>query len=259
MAEPRNLASENSAPETGTILAVVTGASRGIGAGIASAASDAGAIVATCNRGASTAPHQLTADLSDPAAWATFADWYNELVDSVQPAEIVMVHNAATITPIGFAGEVDPDAYRANVLLNSAAPQVLGERVVATARRTGIPTVLGLLSSGTAHNPWAGWTSYGAAKAAVNWWVQLLGLEQAERDHVVRAFSVAPGVVATDMQAEIRASDPDAFPDVDRFQSMHDDGTLSSPEAVGATIWRIARASWWDNGANLDVRNLPEH
>lgn len=235
-------------------LAVITGASRGIGAGIAAAAAADGAVVATCNRSASDAEHQLTADLSDPASWAQFADWLDGLVDTIEPDALTVVHNAATLTPIGFAGEVDAAAYTTNVLLNSAAPQVLGDAVIRTARRTGTPTVLVQLSSGAGKNPYPGWTSYCASKAAVDMWVRTVGIEQDEA--VVRALAISPGVVATEMQAEIRDSDASAFPNVERFRDMHAEGALGDPAEVGAELWKVSQSDSWTSGTVGDLNQM---
>lgn len=239
--------------ENEPVLAVVTGASRGIGAGIAAAAASDGAVVAVCNRSASGFDRQLTVDLARPEAWPEFAEWFNALVDDVAPARIVAVHNAATISPIGFAGEVDAAGYASNVLLNSAAPQVVGDAIIRTARRTATPTALVQLSSGAGKNPYPGWTSYCASKAAVDMWVRSVGVEQADRNDLVRALAISPGVVATEMQAEIRSSDSDAFPNVERFQEMHNDGQLADPAAVGAAIWSIACVGTWANGTVGDL------
>ena len=232
---------------------MITGASRGIGAGIAAAAASDGAVVAVCNRTASDFDRQLTVDLSKPESWAEFATWFDSLVDDVAPAQIVAVHNAATLTPIGFAGEVDAEGYASNVLLNSAAPQVLGDAVIRAAQRMATPTVLVQLSSGAGKNPYPGWTSYCASKAAVDMWVRSVGVEQAQRNDLVRALAISPGVVDTSMQAEIRESDPAAFPNVERFQEMHGDGALADSAAVGATIWTIARSDSWANGTVGDL------
>lgn len=237
-------------------LAVVTGSSRGIGAGIVTAAQQAGATVATCSRSSSASPNHLAADLSDPTAWPVVAGWLERLVDELSPSKLTFVHNAATLTPIGFAGEVDAAAYTSNVLLNSAAPQVIGDAVVRTALQANLPTALVQLSSGAGKNPYTGWTSYCASKAAVDMWIRTLGLEQAERENTVRALSISPGVVATEMQAEIRASDETAFPGVERFRGLHHDGQLADPVEVGAKIWSISQQTDWESGTVGDLSLL---
>ena len=239
-----------------TTLAVITGASRGIGAGIAAAAEADGAVVAVCNRSASDFGRQLTADLAKPSSWPLLEEWVNELVDEVRPEQLVFVHNAATLTPIGFAGEVDGDDYATNVLLNSAAPQVLGDAIARIARTRGLPTLIIQLSSGAGKTAYQGWSSYCAAKAAVDRWVECVGVEQANRGDRLRAVSISPGVVATDMQAEIRESDAGAFPEVERFRSLHSDGHLGDPTAVGARIWGLVHTADVANGAVIDLRDL---
>lgn len=239
-----------------TTLAVITGASRGIGAGIAVAAGRSGATVAAVNRTPTEIERQLTVDLADPAAWPVFAHWYEQLVELASPDRVVFVHNSATLTPIGPAGSVDPDAYRSHVLLNSAAPQVLGDAVIRTARRLGRPTVILQLSSGAAEGPYPGWSGYCSAKAAVEMWVKTVATEIAEGDDLVRVAAVRPGIVATEMQAEIRSSTSAAFPNVERFRDLYAGGHLADPGQVGAHIWSLATADDWANGAVLDVRQL---
>ena len=236
-------------------LAIITGASRGIGAGIAAAATDAGATVAACNRSSTGLEHQLNADLADPAAWAIFAQWYDDLVASQRPDRVVFVHNSASLTPIGPAGSVDPTAYTSHVRLNSAAPQVLGDAAIRTARARDRPTVLLQLSSGAAGNPYPGWSGYCASKAAVEMWVRTVATETTD-DDLVRVAAVRPGIVATEMQAEIRSSEPSEFPNVERFRDLHAGGALADPAAVGATIWGLAQDGGWENGAILDVTTL---
>lgn len=252
MSQPSSASSPTHPDRT---LAVITGASRGIGAGIAAAARSAGATVLRCNRTETDSPSDLICDLSEPASWPRFASWLDAAVDEHHPEQLLVVHNAATLSPIGFAGEVDPAGYTANVLLNSAAPQLLGDAVIRTANRTGTRTVLVQLSSGAGKAGYPGWSSYCGGKAAVDRWVEAVGLEQAQRGDLVRVLSISPGVVATDMQAEIRSTAADSFPNVQRFKELHDDGNLADPGEVGAAIWSLGLDGDWPNGAILDLRD----
>lgn len=236
-----------------TDLLVITGASRGIGAAISGAASAAGAVVAACNRTLPPGSSGLAADLSDPAEWPRFASWYERQVDEHAPERVVFVHNAATLTPIGPAGVVDADDYRSLVLLDSAAPQVLGDAAIRTARRTGRPTVVVQMSSGAADSPYPGWSGYCAAKAAVEMWVKTVAAELGQ-DAGVRLLAVRPGVVATRMQEEIRASSEADFPQVERFRRLHADGQLADAETVGGDIWELATSGNWSSGAVIDLR-----
>jgi benzil reductase ((S)-benzoin forming) len=78
----------------------------------------------------------------------------------------VFIHAAGAIGPIGFAGETDPREYRASVLLNAAAPLILGDAFLRAGRHLSCRRQLVLLSSGAAQRPYPGVAAYGAAKAA---------------------------------------------------------------------------------------------
>ena len=67
--------------------------------------------------------------------------------------------------------------------------------------------------------------------------------------------SLAPGVIDTDMQVQLRGADESRFPDIGNFRGMKDRGMLSSPaEAAARVLAYLARA---DFGANpvADVRD----
>ena len=136
-------------------LVFVSGASSGIGAALAAHLSNEPDVkVATLSRSDVDSEHHLSVDLSDPGEWPSVAEWMASVVDGVGPRAIWFFHCAATLNPIGFVGEVDPGAYASNVVLNSAAPQVLGDRFVAIAKLVGVPAVMVQISSGAATKPY---------------------------------------------------------------------------------------------------------
>jgi benzil reductase ((S)-benzoin forming) len=234
-------------------LFVVTGASSGIGSALAQEAARCGFTVASCSRRRGPGEH-LAVDLGDPGEWRRFARWLEELIAGGDWGRVVLVHAAATLEPIGFAGEVDPDAYQANVLLNSAAPQVIGDAFLRAMAGSPAAGVLLQLSSGAGRTARAGWTSYGAGKAAVDHWVRHAGLEQDERGGRVRVLSVAPGVVETDMQAKIRSTRPEDFPQVDDFVALHRRGELAAPDDVARRLLALIERTDLANGAAIDLR-----
>ncbi len=241
----------------GQRLTIITGASAGIGAALADEASRAGDVVATISRRPGPGEH-LACDLSDPGRWSLAVEWMDALIGSRPWAQVTAIHNAGTLDPIGFAGDVDPAAYATNVLLNSAAPQVIGNGIVGSLTRHGRAGLVMMISSGAGKNPYPGWSSYCAGKAATDMWVRTAGVEQAERGAAIKVVSVAPGVVATDMQAAIRASTENQFPTVARFRTMHEQGALSDPADVARQLFALTQVpDEVDNGAVLDVRDLP--
>ncbi len=220
-------------------LLIVTGGSAGIGRAVLAAAPD------DCYRvGVSRTDPDLpgvvhhATDLADPAAWSALGDEFDRLVHADDWTRVTFVHAAGTLAPIGFQGEVDHDAQAANVLLDAACPLVLAHRFLAAVRDLDVRRELVVLSSGAARTDYPGWATYGAAKAAVERWVSTVAAEQAERGGV-RVLAVAPGVVATGMQALIRDTDAHDFPRVERFRSLHAEGRLADPDDVSARLWAL--------------------
>lgn len=233
-------------------LTIITGASSGIGAELAKQAEAAGHTVATVSRRPGPGQH-FAADLSDPQAWSAVSDWVSQLVESQTWGRVVFVHNAGNLHPVGFAGEVDSDAYVQNILLNSASPQALGNRFIATVEKVGVPAQFQVLSSGAGKRPFLGWSSYCAGKAAGDMWVRAAGMERSERGSAVTIVSVGPGVVDTDMQAHIRDQNEQTFPLVEQFKGMKE--RLASPAGVAAKLLTLAGADVGDELGSLTLEN----
>jgi benzil reductase ((S)-benzoin forming) len=235
-------------------LVLVTGGSSGIGRALVRTLPWLEARVVDVSRRGGAGCEHFAADLADPASWPRVAGLFERELAGFRGERAALFHCAGVLTPIGFAGEVDPAAYTRNVLLNSAAPQVLGDAFLRSARHTSATCHLVMIGSGAARHVYEGWTSYGAGKAAVDQWVRTAGAEQERRGGRCRVLSVAPGVVATAMQEEIRATPERAFPERERFIALHRDGELRDADAVAREIWRLLdRAP--PNGAVLDLRD----
>jgi len=236
-------------------LVIISGASSGIGLALArSVPWPRSRVIDVSRRGAPGLEH-LAADLADPEQWERVRSLFAREIEGFAGERVVFVHAAGTLEPMGFAGEVDAAAYRRAVLLGAACPQVLGDAFLRAARRTRAECRLVLITSGAAHNVYLGWSAYGAGKAAVDQWVRTAGAEQERRGGRVRVLAVAPGIVATAMQEQIRATPADRFPEVARFVEFFESGELREPGEVAAEIWALLDREL-PNGAVVDLREL---
>ena len=219
----------------GPPVVVVTGASRGIGAGLASHAAGLGMRLGLCARTVPVAPPGASAlvaavDVADATAVDGFA---RDVVDRFGRIDL-WVNNAGVLDPIGPLADAEPAALALHVGIN-----VLGvaHGSAAFARhvrdRPGAGSLVNL-SSGAATSPYRGWAVYCASKAAVEMLTEVVGLE--ERGSGLLAYAVAPGVVDTDMQTLIRATPAAAFPDVGRFHRLRADDGFVTAERVAACI-----------------------
>ena len=75
----------------------------------------------------------------------------------------------------------------------------------------------------------------------------VLALDEARKPQGARIVSLAPGVIDTGMQTELRAGDPQQFPDRDNFQRLKDNAALTSPEqAARQVLAYLARPDFGD-------------
>jgi NAD(P)-dependent dehydrogenase (short-subunit alcohol dehydrogenase family) len=77
---------------------------------------------------------------------------------------------------------------------------------------------------------------YCAAKAGLDHLSRAVALEEAARPNGAKIVSLAPGVVDTDMQLQLRSADPAAFADAARFASMKAEGRLDSAASAAAKV-----------------------
>lgn len=236
-------------------LVWISGASSGIGAALAATIPFDAEIVDFSRRGGTPGTQHVAVDLADPKCWPLVEHDFTKRLASFEGDRVVFIHNAGTVTPLGPADEVDSAAYARNVLLNSAAAQVLGQFFLHAIADLACDKHLVMLSSGAGQRPYEGESSYCAGKAATDHWVRVVGREQERRRPGCRVIAIAPGIVDTAMQDEIRATDVRAFPEAPRFRELWRNGGLSEPEEAARAIWSTLDRKL-ENGAVLHVRNL---
>jgi benzil reductase ((S)-benzoin forming) len=236
-------------------LVFVSGGSSGIGAALIRTLPFSPARVFELSRRGASGHAGLRVDLAEPASWPRVAELFQREMRGFAGERVVFAHAAGTLDPIGFAGEEDAAAYVKAVLLNAASPQVLGDAFLRAARGTRAACHVLMIGSGAARSVYPGWSSYGAGKAAVDQWVRTVGAEQDLRDGRCRALSVSPGLVATAMQEQIRATPEQRLPGVGRFVEAFEKGELRDPTRVAHEIWALLDREL-PNGAVVDLREL---
>lgn len=198
--------------ELSSKAALITGASRGIGAAtarclaghgaqvlLAARSLDACETIAAEIRAAGGTASAIACDVADAGHVQRAVDM---AVDQFGNLDI-LVNNAGVIEPVARIGESDPDNWSQVVDINLKGVYYGMQAALAPMMAQGGGTVI-TVSSGAAHGPMEGWSHYCATKAAAHMLTRCLHNEYA--DHGIRAMGLSPGTVATEMQREIKAS-----------------------------------------------------
>ncbi len=220
-------------------LVIVTGASRGLGLAVAELllARDGTRLLTISRRPnpqlAATPADRLeqwALDLAHPLEAATRLAAWLRAQDATAFDRASLVNNAALASRPGpLAGSELADLSSA-IRVGLEAPLLLASAFLdATGGWRADRRVLNV-SSGLGRRAMAGTAAYCAAKAGMDHFSRAAALEGA------RIVSLAPGVIDTDMQAALRASDPARFGERERFVLLKETGALDSPAAAAAKL-----------------------
>ncbi|MBP6018320.1 MAG: SDR family NAD(P)-dependent oxidoreductase [Burkholderiaceae bacterium] len=244
-----------------TTVAIVTGASKGLGQALAQGLLGPNVHLISVARGVdaqlaakaaltSCTLQHVQADLSDPASLNTVI----QPVIAALPrtaSRYLLINNAGMVTPIGQAPSLDNllainQAFALNV---SSVIALTALFLQATQGLDADRRVLNI-SSGAGRGPTPGWGVYCATKAALDMYTQVV---QAE-NHDVRIVALAPGVIDTDMQSTIRGTQTSDFPNVDRFVQMHQHGQLASATTIANAILTYMNSADFGTTVLDDIR-----
>ncbi|MFC6519659.1 SDR family oxidoreductase [Undibacterium arcticum] len=240
--------------------AIVTGHSRGLGAAIAAELLARNIRVLGLARRSNVALgqrfpamlEQLELDLSDSAAVALWlaGDALRQFLSGCE--SVLLINNAGSLQPVGPIASQDLLAIARTVSLNVATPMMLASAVAAASIDAGDRRIVHV-SSGAARNAYPGWSIYCASKAALDHHARAATLDQTAG---LRICSLAPGVIDTDMQAEIRASASELFPLREKFDAMKRKRELSSPHDTAQRLVDYLLSEQFGQLAVADLRLL---
>lgn len=235
----------------------ITGSSRGIGRALAEAllAEGENNQVVGLSRSNSLEHGRFVHQQIDLSG--DIAGFASALFSKYQPdKKVVLINNAGTLGDAGPVGQLDSTELSRSFQVNVSAPAVLmNEFVRAYGQGKAAPLILNI-SSGAGKYPVEGWFGYCTAKAALDMLSQVAALEAENSGSALKVFSVAPGVVDTAMQEEIRQKSKQEFSGVEKFIRLKEEGALASPQEVAQKLLRLIQAPEHYNGVMQDVRNF---
>lgn len=235
-------------------VAIITGASQGLGAEIARRYVDAGASVLICARtfaDVASVAHELqavcrpgqqvAARAADVARPHDVDDVVAMALDAFGRIDI-LVNNAGVYGPLGSLEDVDWQAWVDALAVNLLGTVYPCRAVLPTMKRQGCGKIVNL-SGGGATSPMPRMSSYAAAKAAVVRFTESLAIDVRERGIDVNA--IAPGLLATRLLDEVLEAGPDSvgFDFHERMKKAKVDGGTPLARAAALAVWLGSPAS----------------
>lgn len=240
-----------------SLTIVITGASRGLGAGMARTYLERGHKVAACSR--SPPPkdlensadtegrlyYQSNVDVCDPDA---VKDFLENTAKNLGPDIDVWINNAGILDPIKPIRETNFADFEKNIQINLMGTFHATKAYINYSRSRakdtgGVSSTLVNISSGAAVKGYAGWGAYCSGKGAVDRLTECaLAEEQSDEKSKLcfRAYSIAPGVIDTEMQEKIRNATKSDFPMVDKFHEIKANDSFNTPPYIAIQIENLA-------------------
>jgi len=247
-------------------LVILTGASRGLGRAMAEQLLAPERTLLTISRQPDTALQSMADDRGakleqwaldlahGTGAAARLEAWLRNLYGA-RFAGATLINNACLLGPVGPLQQADADAAATALRVGLETPALLAAAFLrATEGWSAARKVLNI-SSGAGRRALPGWAIYCAAKAGLDHLSRVMAEDEARRPNGAKVVSLAPGVIDTDMQAQVRSADAAAFPALPHFKEMKEQGQLATAADAAARV--VAYLARPDFGANpvADVRD----
>jgi len=249
-----------------THLTILTGASRGMGFAMARQLLAAGHDLLCLSRKTSDALaeeagrlgrvcEQWPQDLARGDTAAGRLDTWLQAKDAAGLASVTLINNAGLVPRIAPVDDI-PVADLADAMrVDLEAPMLLTSVFLRRTAAWTMPRRVLNISSGLGRRAMAAQSAYCAAKAGLDHFTRCVALEQAALPNGARVCSLAPGVIDTDMQVQLRSADASRFPDRGNFVGLKDKGALSSPEDAAARVLAFLQRADFGSNPVADVRD----
>jgi len=147
-----------------------------------------------------------------------------------------LINNAGVIGRIGPLSQIQPADIAHALRVGLEAPMQLTAAFLRATQHWPCERNVLNISSGLGRRAMASQATYCAAKAGMDHFTRCLSLDESMKAQGAKVCSLAPGVIDTDMQTQLRSAEAGLFPDRDSFASLKANGQLTSPEAAAARV-----------------------
>ena len=148
---------------------------------------------------------------------------------------VCLINNAGEIGQIDKFGNKKTNDIINEFNLNTVAPSILSNSFIRSYQDQSNHPIIINISSGAALRPIESWGTYCQSKAALDMLTKILNQEH----NSIKAYSIYPGVVDTEMQKKIRDTDIEKFALKDVFVEYFRNNELVDPKIISKKIYHI--------------------
>ncbi|MDG1477428.1 MAG: SDR family NAD(P)-dependent oxidoreductase [Vicingaceae bacterium] len=172
------------------------------------------------------------------------------------PEKVVLINNAGVVGSINHVGRLDNQSIIDSYNINLIAPVILSNNFIAKYGSFSYGKIILNISSGAGRTPIDGWSVYCSGKAGMDMFSQVLKDDVGLDNLDVKIMSLAPGIIDTEMQDDIRKSDSSGFSNVERFVEYKKSGDLTDPLIAAQQVIRFLVDEKLQNNVICSVRDL---
>jgi len=194
-------------------------------------------------------------DLADSSLLcARLESWLREQA-SADWRSVTLINNAGVIAQIGPLSKADASDLARALRIGLEAPMLLTAAFLRATESWPAQRKVLNISSGLGRRAMASQAAYCAAKAGMDHFTRCLALEEAQKKDGAKVCSLAPGVIDTDMQVQLRGADLAAFPDRDSFARLKSGGQLTPPDEAARSVLAYLARPGFGTQPVADVRD----
>ncbi len=154
--------------------------------------------------------------------------------------EVLLINNAGIIGALKPIGNQTSEEIEETNFINLLSPQILINKFISQYKNSLHQHKIINISSGAAKYPIDAWATYCSSKSAIDLFSETVNVEFLNRKmNNWKIYSIAPGVVNTEMQKTIRSADINQFKEKERFIQLHENGDLVTSKSVADNIYHF--------------------
>ncbi|ANY65971.1 short-chain dehydrogenase [Paenibacillus sp. BIHB 4019] len=183
-----------------------------------------------------------------------FTELFSMIPQDREITGLYLINNAGMLAPVAPIEQNSAQSIIENANINLLAPMIMTANFLKRARDYQVEKRIMNISSGSARYLLPSQSCYSTSKAGLDSFSKSVSLEQTVQPYPAKVVSVYPGMIDTQMQAEMRSVSKADFPYVDQFIQIAEEGKLQTPEYTAAKLIELLFSE--DFGSTVVVENL---